>query len=139
MTLLRSIASAIFVVLCASPSILAQAAPCTWLTQEQVSSALGAKVGTGSPINTNGCSWTAPKTTLNLSTASQALFDGAKRGSKTAAPGLGDDAFFTGTDGFVTLWMKKGSTFVFLRIYGLPQSEAQPKLTTLAKTVVSKL
>jgi len=59
--------------------------------------------------------------------------------TKAAVAGIGDDAVFTGVQGFSSLWVKKGATFLLVRIYGVPVSEAQAKLKTLATNAVSKL
>lgn len=134
--------SGFVVLLCCSRIAFGEAAPCTLLTQSQVSSVMGVSVGAGSPIANTGCSWhaTGPsKVMVTVSRQSEKMFAGAKSGSKTALSGIGDEAFFTGVENFASLWMRKGSAIILVRVYGLPVNDAQTKLTTLAKSVVSKL
>ena len=59
--------------------------------------------------------------------------------TKTPISGLGDEAIFTGVESFSSLWIRKGTKFFLVRIYGLPVSEAQTKLKALATNVLSKL
>ena len=75
---------------------------------------------------------------------SEKMFDAAKSSNppqttKTSVSGVGDEAVFTGVQGFSSLWTKKGTKFLLVRIYGLAVSDAQTKLTALAKNAVSKL
>lgn len=138
---IRNSFASLFLLLCCSPIAFSQAVSCKLLTQDQVSSAVAASVGAGSALP-NGCSWSSTgkgKLMVTVSTQSEKLYAGAKSGSKTPVSGIGDEAFFTGVQNFVSLWVKKGGTFLLLRLYGLPVNEAQPKLTALAKMVVPKL
>ena len=48
-------------------------------------------------------------------------------------------AIFTGVQNFSSLWLKKGTKFVLIRVYGLSVSEAQTKLKAAATNVLSKL
>ena len=59
--------------------------------------------------------------------------------TKASVSGVGDEAIFTGTEGFASLWVRKGTTFFLVRIYGVPVSEAQTKLKALGAIVASKL
>jgi hypothetical protein len=72
------------------------------------------------------------------------MFAAAKSSSppnttKTPISGLGDEAIFTGARNFSSLWIRKGTTFLLVRIYGLPVTEAQTKLKALATNALSKL
>jgi len=131
------------VLLCCSRIALSQPAPCTLLTQDQLSTVVGMRFGAGSPIATTGCSWSstgAAKVTVTVSMQSEKMFAGAKSAPNTTkVSGVGDDAFFSGVQGFTSLWVRKGSRMVMVRLYGLPANEAQPKVTTLAKAVVARL
>ena len=130
-----------------SEAAYSQPAPCILLTQNQVSSAVGENVGAGAPIANTGCSWKATgasKVVVTVSMQNAKMFAGAKSSNapkmtKVPVSGVGDEAFFEGVQNFSSLWVKKGSAFVLVRIYGLPVSEAQTKLKTLATNVVSKL
>ena len=136
------------VCLCCSQLAYAGPAPCDLLTQGQVSGVVGMSVGSGSPIANTGCSWQATgksKLMVTVSMQSEKMFAGAKRGpaapNMTTSPvsGIGDEVVFTGVENFCSLWVRKGAKFLLVRIYGLPVSEAQPKLKTLAASAVSKL
>jgi hypothetical protein len=124
-----------------------ETAPCDLLTQNQVNTILEAKFGTGAPIATTGCSWSAagpPRIVVSVSMQSEKMFTAAKspglaQTTKTSIPGLGDEAVFVGTENFSSLWLRKGTKFPLIRIYGLPVSAAQTKLKALATDVLSKL
>jgi hypothetical protein len=124
-----------------------ETAPCALLTQDQVSTVIGAGVGAGSPIANTGCSWTttgAPRVTLTVSMQSEKMFAAAKssappKTTKSSISGVGDEAIFTGVQNFSSLWVKKGTRFLLIRIYGLPVSEAQTKLKAAATNALSKL
>ena len=77
--------------------------------------------------------------TVPVSMQSDRMFEGAKRSAKTPVSGVGDEAFFTGLQNFSSLWVRKGTKYLLVRIYGLSVSEAQPKLKSLATAAVSKL
>src|SRR5690242_1219800 len=54
-----------------------ESAPCALLTQNQVSTIVGASVGAGSPIANTGCSWTttaAPRVTATVSMQNEKMF-----------------------------------------------------------------
>jgi len=133
--------------LCWAQAGYGETAPCALLTQDQVSTAVGKTVGAGSPIANTGCSWTTPgpgKITVSVSMQSEKMFDAAKSSNppnttKTSISGVGDEAVFTGVENFSSLWIRKGTKFLLVRIYGVPLSDAQSKLKALAKDAVSKL
>lgn len=124
-----------------------ESALCDLLTQKQLDTILGTGVGAGSPIANTGCSWSAtgpPKVTVTVSMQTEKMFNGAKASAApgtTKAPlsGIGDEAIFTGVPNFSSLWVRKGTKFLLVRVYGLPVSEAQTKLKALASDAVSKL
>jgi len=109
--------------LCCSQAAYSETAPCSLLTQNQVSADLGVSVGAGSPIANTGCSWQstgAPKVTVTVSMFAEKMFNGAKTSSapnmtKTAISGIGDEAIFIGMQGFSTLWVRKGTTCAAVR------------------------
>ena len=133
--------------LCWAQAGYGETASCALLTQDQVSTAVGKTVGAGSPIANTGCSWTTPgpgKITVSVSMQSEKMFDAAKSSNppnttKTSVSGVGDEAVFTGVENFSSLWIRKGTKFLLVRIYGVPLSDAQSKLKALAKDAVSKL
>lgn len=59
--------------------------------------------------------------------------------TKTSISGVGDEAIFIGVQNFSNLWVRKGTTFLLVRVYGLPVDEAQTKLKALATNALSKL
>ena len=140
--------SIVFMVsLCCAEAVFGETAPCALLTQDQVSTIVGASVGAGSPIANTGCSWTKaglPRVTVTVSMQSEKMFAAAKSSAQpgtttTAISALGDEAIFTGVVNFSSIWVKKGTKFLLVRIYGLSVSEAQTKLKTLATNALSKL
>lgn len=124
-----------------------QTAPCQLLTQQQVSDALGVSVGAASPIATTGCSWRstgARNVVFTVSMQSEKMFAAVKSRpsptmTKQTVSGVGDEAVFTGVAGFASLWIKKGTKFPLVRVYGLPVGEAEAKLKTLGADAVAKL
>ena len=145
---LGSLGLAAFVVsLCSAPVAYSDTAPCALLEQKQVSSIVGASVGAGAPIANTGCSWTATgarRVTVTVSMQSERMFAAAKASNpplstKTSISGAGDEAIFTGVQNFSSLWVRKGTKFLLVRVYGLPVSEAETKLKALATEAVSKL
>ncbi len=63
----------------------------------------------------------------------------APKTTTTQIPGIGDEAIFVGVQNFSSLWVRKGTKFLLVRIYGLPVSEAQTKIKALGTEAVSKL
>ena len=124
-----------------------ETAPCSLLTQDQLSAIVGASVGAGSPIANTGCSWTTagtPKVTVSVSFQSEKMFAAVKsstppKTTKTLISGLGDEAIFTGVPNFSSLWVRKGAKFLLIRIYELPVTQAQTKLKAVATNALTKL
>jgi len=140
--------SSVFAVLLCWPLVAySDTPPCNLLTQSQVSTVVGASVGAAAPIANTGCSWTAagpPRVTVSVSMQSEKRFDAAKSSipqnmTRAQVSGVGDEAIFLGAQGFSSLWVRKGQKCLLVRVYGLPVSEAQTKLKTLATNAVSKL
>ena len=133
--------------LCCADVVYGETAVCALLTQNQVSTIVGASVGAPSPIANTGCSWTAagpPRIVVSVSMQSEKMFAVAKSSvppetTKTSIAGLGDEAIFTGVQNFSSLWVRKGTKFPLIRIYGLSVSDAQTKLKALATNALSKL
>jgi hypothetical protein len=133
--------------LCCAPVGYGETAPCALLTQDQVSTIVGRTVGAGSSIANTGCSWTTPappKITVSVSMQSEKMFNAEKSSNppnttKTSISGVGDEAVFTGVENFSSLWVRKGTKFLLVRIYGVAVSDAQRRLKALATNAVSKL
>jgi phosphodiesterase/alkaline phosphatase D-like protein len=133
--------------LCCAGVAYSETTPCALLSRDQVSAAVGAGVGAGSPIAQTGCTWTTtapPNVIVTVSMQSEKMFAAVKasnppKTTKTSVSGVGDEAIFTGVQGFSSLWVRKGTKFLLVRIYGVSVPEAQTKLKTLAANAVSKL
>ena len=81
---------------------------------------------------------------VTVSMQSEKMFAGAKSSSapgmtNTPISGIGDEAIFTGVQSFSSLWARKGTKVLLVRIYGLPVADAQTKLKALATNAVPKL
>ena len=81
---------------------------------------------------------------MTVSMQSEKRFGGAKSSAlpnttQTQISGIGDEAIFIGLPNFSSLWVRKGTKFLLVRLHGLPVSEAQAELRTLAMNAVSKL
>ena len=153
----------------ASPAVGASAPndACSLLTQDQVSTATGVKVGAGThvtPTYVKTCTWSVPgaavkgvkSVTLSLqpgnSFASAKMFmeqaqtmakteKGAAQISNASVSGIGDDAFYTsmGT-GYTALLVKKGDVAMKVAMYGdLPSEKKKAIEKTLALQALSKL
>ncbi|HKW66007.1 MAG TPA: hypothetical protein VJP04_01880 [Terriglobales bacterium] len=140
---------------------------CSLLTQDQVSTAIGEKIGTGThvtPTYVKTCTWSVPggaakgvkSVTLSLqpgnSFASAKMFmeqaktmakneKGAAQFSNTSVSGIGDDAFYTSMGaGYTGLLVKKGDVVFKVAIYGdLPNEKKKAIEKTLALQALSKL
>ena len=135
----------------------ANAAPprdaCSLLTSEQVSAALGIPVGAGTyvaPTFKKTCTWNATtdgggSLTLNLQGLGQyesgkKLVSVGKSVSATPASGIGDEAYYFGTDKVVSLIVKKGNSAFKIAVYALiPVDKQQAAEKDLALQVVPLL
>lgn len=59
--------------------------------------------------------------------------------TKTTVSGIGDEAIFLGVQSFSSLWVRKGTKILLMRVYGLPVSEAETKLKALGSNAAPKL
>jgi hypothetical protein len=101
-------------------------APCSLLTQAQVSGSLGVSTDAGQPIGTTGCTWSSPhiKATVSFWDASKWVRMKTPLAGMTKTPigGFGDDAFVATvgtTQQFVSLTVKKGVIAVTFKVYGV--------------------
>jgi hypothetical protein len=106
---------------------------CALVTQAQVTSAVGATVGAGQPINNTGCQWsTDPAGTTGHVMITLSIW-GEKWFSKKPTPGIpmkpvsgiGDDAYFATLGDLTSLFVKKGKSTLQLRVYGLHDTAKQ--------------
>ena len=152
-------------ILCTPTVFAATDDACTLLTQAQVTAAVGTPVAAGThvtPTFTKTCTWTPTTSgtgikavTLNLQTAS--IYDGGKSKTQFAlgaanastpgasmaiipVSGLGDDAYFFGSQGSFMLFVKKGAGAFKVAIYGKPPStDTQTAEKNLAQQVLAKM
>lgn len=131
---------------------VAMAAPptdaCAVLSSAQVSAALGQTVGNGTgmgPGMTHTCSWTVSGTIVTLLVQQDTkIFDGGKgamaASQRTAASGVGEDAYYLGTPGQESLWVKKNGGSFKVSVYSQKLSPDQAKAVEmkLAQQVVGK-
>jgi hypothetical protein len=135
----------------------ANAAPpgnaCSLLTAAQVSAALGMPVGAGTyvaPTFKKTCSWNATTegggtVTLNLQGLQQ--YESGKKlarygNSVSATPigGIGDEAYYFGTDKLVSLIVKKGNAAFKIAVYAqIPVEKQQAAEKALALLIVALL
>ena len=118
------------------PAHTARAAdPCALLTPTQISAVVKATVGKGDPIGTTGCQWMSPPVGDNGSVrATLVLYDGGDFATmktplpgvtRTPAPGVGDDAFYSTVGTLTTLTVKRGATAFVVRLYGVDGQQQQ--------------
>jgi hypothetical protein len=126
---------------------------CSLLTTAQVSAALGVPVGAGTTITPTfkkTCTWTAATNgggtvTLNLQSVDQyeggrKLASYGKSVSSTSIAGVGDDAYYSGTDKLISLVVKKGDVAFKVAVYAhLPIDEQRAVEKALALQVAALL
>jgi hypothetical protein len=146
-----------FLIVSAGIANSANAAPpddaCSLLTPAQVSAALGVSMGSSTyvtPTFRKTCTWNATTNgggtvTLNLQSLDQyaggkKLASYGKSVSATAIGGIGDDAYYFGTDKLVSLIVKKGNVAFKVAVYAhIPVEKQQAVEKTLALQVASQL
>lgn len=123
--------------------------PCALVSPAQVTSAAGAKVATGQPIGTTGCSWSStddPKTKagrvmITLSIWAEKWFSKKSTPGVTMKPvsGIGDDAYFATLGDLTSLFVKKGTSTLQIRVYGLHDTARQEEIErSIAKAALAK-
>jgi hypothetical protein len=137
----------------AAPGTLVTGDACTLLTPQQVSAILGIPVGAGEhivPDSRTSCGWMGPggasigskKIVLSLMTARS--FETGKTPVKgvteSLAPGIGDEAYFVSMPPFGTaLSVKKGATYLQLRIAGFPAGQVRNLERELALKLLDRV
>jgi len=152
---LMSIASIAFALFMTelSPSAVASKEPCSLLTVEQVSSAMGVAMGLGQSPVPEGCFWdesgkkTGKHVSLRISTtkhfaAGKTPIPGAE---KPALTGVGDEAYYSyfvppryDKYKIVDLHFKKGDAILVIEMRGLPLEEAKAQAKVLALNALNK-
>ena len=139
---LMPVASIAFALLMAefSPSVMSSNGPCSLLTVEQVSSALGVSMAAGKSLTSKGCIWdesgkkTGKRVFLNILTI-QAFASGKTPVPGTEKPevmGVGDEAYYKyfaqpryDKIKVVDLDVKKGDTVLGIQVVGPPDRRGQ--------------
>ena len=153
---IRCILSVILLLVPCAGSFAASGDACTLLSETQVSTALGAPVGAGTPISgPASCQWAAKgkiaTLTLTQPLGGKSAIDRFNAGKASAMPGItkepvsgvGDEAYyvyFSGTTrAGLGLVVKKGSSAFEVRVYGFDVDQAKSVAKTLAQNVAGKL
>jgi hypothetical protein len=127
--------------------------PCSVLTQEQVSAALGVKAAPGKQVVPTLCAWEvlgqpsgmrSKKLTVGFLKAAaweqtKALREQIKEFKRTPVSGLGDEAVFSTNGVICTLQVKKGSVVLDMHLYGFAPDQAKEVEIALAREASSKL
>jgi hypothetical protein len=150
----QTIAFFIFVAANLHPAVAATPGDaCSLLMPAQVTAALGVSVGAGTyvtPTFRKTCTWTATTSgggsvTLNLQSPDQ--YEGGKKlasygksVSATLISGIGDEAYYFGTEKLASLFVKKGSVAFKVAVYAqIPVEKQQAAERALAMQVASQL
>jgi hypothetical protein len=126
--------------------------PCSLLTTEQVSAALGTQVEAGKAVGPKMCQWLVPNQPNSLAGKKVAVtlqdmrgFNYAKmpvndsRITKTPVSGIGDEAVQGTTVGKVTtLSVRKGDSAFTVHVTGFPVEQAQSMEKSLALQILPK-
>jgi len=137
-----------------STSAMATNGPCSLLTMEQVSSALGVAMAAGTSPSSKGCIWdeagkkTGKRVFLNILTT-QAFVSWRTPVPGTEKPAVmdvGDEAYYKyfvqpryDKIKVVDLDVKKGDMVLGIQVWGLPIEEAKAKAKILALNALTKL
>lgn len=144
-------------IVCSLPPAYAVSDPCSLLTQAQVSTTLGTNVNPAKGVAPRLCEWSAPnqpnsmngkKVTVLLK--DERTFQSAKSPimleiKTITASGICDDAVYTVTPGVgpglgTALYVKKGSSYFAVRVYGFPdQTKVMGLEKSFALSACSKL
>jgi len=120
---------------------------CALVTQAQVASAAGAAVGAGQPIGTTGCSWSAdPRAGAGRIMITLSIW-GEKWFSRKSTPGvqrkdvagIGDDAYSAALGDLTSLFVKKGTSTLQVRVYGIHDAARQDAIErSIAKDALAR-
>lgn len=126
--------------------------PCSVLTLQEVSAALGAKSMEPKHVVATLCEWdvsgppsdtSSKKLTLGFLSASaweqtRSLREGMKSFTRTSVEGLGEEAVFSTNGRISTLQVKKGSAVLDMHLYGFPPDQAKGMEITLARAALGR-
>jgi hypothetical protein len=134
----------------------AEPVACSLLTQQQISAAVGAAVGTGAPIAApTSCQWSGEGKTVTLTInhprGGQSPVDQFNAGKASSLPGIatepvsgvGEDAYYVYFEGTKRagcgLMVKKASSAFEIRVYGFDLDQAKVVAKTIAQSVANRL
>ncbi len=126
--------------------------PCSVLTLQEVSAALGATSEDPKHVVATLCEWDlsgqpvgipSKKLTLGFVSASaweqtKALREQMKSITRSSIDGLGEEAVFSTVGTICTLQVKKGSAVLDMHLYGFPPELAKDKEITLARAALGR-
>jgi len=126
--------------------------PCSVLTPQEVSTALGAPSTDAKHVVSTQCAWDvsgqssdthSKKLTLGFLSASawdqtKALRERMTHFTRTAVDGLGEEAVFSTNGTICTLQVRKGSAVLDMHLYGFPPDQAKGKEIALARAALAR-
>jgi hypothetical protein len=126
--------------------------PCSVLTPQEVSAALGEKSSDPKRVVATLCEWNVSeqpsgthnkKLTLGFLSASaweqtKAMRERMHTFTRTSIDGLGEEAVFSTNGTICTLQVKKGSAVLDMHLYGFPPDLAKDKQITLARAALGR-
>ena len=121
-------------------------APCSVLTPQEVTAAIGANSGPRQVVRTL-CEWDASgrpgKLSLGFLSASaweqtRALREQMKGFNRTPISGLGEEAVFSSNSLVSTLQVKKGGSILDMHLYGIAPDDAKGKEIILARAALGR-
>ena len=129
----------------AAPLAARAADACSLLSKDQIAAVANDPISAASGMTTS-CIWSGKNTTAYLGIRDGATWSTAKSasqkyGAAEAAPGVGDDAFFTPpNDPHPTLFAFKGGHFITVRlnVKGFSADQTKAALKTLANDALGK-
>ena len=126
--------------------------PCSLLTQQQVGAALGTNVEAAHRVAPRLCEWSAPNQPNSINAKKVAITISNERAygfaktpvvsdvKATPASGICDDAVYSLAAGTASLYVKKGTSYFVVHVYGFPeQNKVMAMEKTLAVQACSKL
>jgi hypothetical protein len=152
-TLARSLTSvALLIIPLRAGAFEAPKDPCSVLTLQEVSAALGAPSAGAKHLVATLCEWDvsgqpsdthSKRLTLGFLSASaweqtKALRERMQQFTRTAVDGLGEEAVFSTNGTICTLQVKKGSAVLDMHLYGFPPDQAKGKEIDLARAALAR-
>ena len=139
--------------ICGVGAAYGQTNPCTLLSASQIDEAIGDAVGGAQSVGTTMCQWSVANQPNSMQGKKVAVVLMTAQGyanakaplnvagiTKTAIPGVGDEAVYGTTAGkAASLSAKKGDSYFSVRITGYPMARLQHMETVLAQEIAAAL